>query len=53
MAIRFLAVRLPASASPISTRWIWRRFTPDLMARSVCVRPAMRRDHSSFEIGRL
>ncbi len=43
MAIRFLAVRFPASASPSSTRWIWRMLTPDAFASCACVSPALSR----------
>ena len=53
MEIRFLAVRFPASASPSSTRWIWRMLTPDASASSACVSPSARRDHSSLLMKRL
>ncbi len=39
MEIRFLAVRFPASASPSSTRWIWRMLTPDASASSALRQP--------------
>lgn len=52
-AMRFRAVKLPTSASPSSTRWIWRVLTPDTSASWDCVMPAMRRYHASLEIARL